>query len=765
MTSPEGVNGGPLSSGSATRAAFRQDSDRLILTNPHFAVAFSASNGAIISLFNRRTQIELIDEAGALSEGVLWRCRMAVADGETTTLTSRDWSAFSHRIEGDAEGKLHLWLVWKGLRLGAEALEAEVAAVVTFRADSSTASFTLGMRLPDHLSVQSVDFPCLCFLGSAGLAADEALFLPLGSGVLIHEPRAALAAQGDEAVWRAVYPGPASMQFMGFSIGDRATVWLASADSSGARKSLSAGGSPRSDRLSLWMIHAAIRDADGSWTLGCAASLGLVTGDWFEAARDYRAWAVNQPWCGRGRGGERGLPALTGSYGLWLSHWGSSRGAVAATRELQRAVNVPIKLDWRCWHRCLWGGAYPDYFPPRDGDQAFMDAKRQLAGSGVLCQLSLNGLLASPASEAWKAEDAASAALGSTDHPPTGLISMCPSAAYWRGKLVWLARGAARYSAEGVYLQDLGIAEPTECGDASHGHAAPGTVAWTDGVRRMLAEVGSALDKSLNLTTDGPNEAYLHLVDAFLSPHAAAEREGSFPDLPGHRWSAIPLFSSVYHGYTTLVGPGSSLVNHRPHDPLAGAASADLRLPTHLMARDFPGQFYLEIARATVWGHQIMISNFSPEQASNDSNRKKLAFLSTVMRAQAWGVGALLAYSEFMGLLHIKCHNIDVDLLVNPPGSEPSERRVMRRTVPSILGSAWRTPGGGLALILVSIHDQPVEFTTRLRSSRLEVNLPVQFIGRTFSEDGDVPAATLRASGSEVSGKLPGRSVILLTLR
>jgi hypothetical protein len=35
----------------------------------------------------------------------------------------------------------------------------------------------------------------------------------------------------------------------------------------------------------------------------------------------------------------------------------------------------------------------------------------------------------------------------------------------------------------------------------------------------------------------------------------------------------------------------------------------------------------------------------------------------------------------------------------------------------------------------------------------------------TFSEDGDVPAATLRASGSEISGRLPGRSVVLLTLR
>jgi hypothetical protein len=47
----------------------------------------------------------------------------------------------------------------------------------------------------------------------------------------------------------------------------------------------------------------------------------------------------------------------------------------------------------------------------------------------------------------------------------------------------------------------------------------------------------------------------------------------------------------------------------------------------------------------------------------------------------------------------------------------------------------------------------------------LEPSLPIQLIPRTFSEDGDMPAATLRASGTEIRGRVPARSVILLTLR
>jgi hypothetical protein len=756
------AGGKPSPSGSATRAAFRQDPNRFVISNPFLSASFSSSHGALVSLLNRPTQVELIDEGEAASEGVLWRCRIASADGSQTTLTSRDCREFTHAVESESGGSLRLRLTWTGLRIGAEPVAGQATITVAISADSPSLSLALELQLPDHLSAASIDFPCVSSIGSSDPLGAESLFLPLSGGLLVHEPRASLALRGGGAVWQAAYPGPASMQFLGFSASDRSTAWLGARDGSGARKSLAVGKSARSDRVSLWIVHEAARQADGRWTPGCPAAIGVVTGDWFEAAREYRSWAVHQPWCGRGRGGERGLPALTSSYGLWLSHWGSGKAAVAATRELQRAVNVPIKLDWRCWHRCLYGGAYPDYFPPRDGDQVFVDVRRHLAESGVLSQLSLNGVLASPESEAW--QEGAAAAAAADGGGSAGLAIMCPASAYWREKLVALAHEVARYGVEGVHFQDLGSVSPAACGDAAHGHPVSPT-SWTSGVRQALSEIRAALGKAINLSTDGPNETCLHLVDAFVTYDAAAEREATVPAVFGDRWSPIPLFAAVYHEYSTLVGPGSSLVTHRPHDPLDTAAGADFRAPAHVMSRDFLGQYCLEIARAAAWGQQIMVANFSPEQAQNDSSRKKLSFLSTVMRAQAWGVGALLAYSEFAGMLQVRSHQIDVDLLVNPPRSQASQRRVMRGTTSPVLGSAWRTPGGGPALVLINIHDQDLEFATRLRASRLGVHLPVQMIGRTFSEDGDVPAATLRASGNEVSGRLPGRSVVLLTLR
>ena len=749
----------------AGRAAFRQEPDRLVLSNPLVSLAFSSSDGAVVSLYDRRAQTELVDFSEAFADGVLWRCRVLSADGQSVALTSRNCAEFSHSMEADPGGGIRLRFVWSGLRAGAEAVDGTVTASISFPAGGSTVWMDLTAQIPGHLLLDSFDFPCVSALGAADLLSDEALFLPLSNGVLVSEPRAALSRRGGTGACEAIYPGPASVQFCGFSVADRSTVWLGSGDNSGARKSLAVESSPLSGRISLRIAQNAILDVDGAWTPGYPAAIGLVSGDWLEAARAYRAWAIDQPWCSRGKGGERALPHLTASYGLWLSHWGDGKLAVAATRELQRAVNVPIKLDWRCWHRCRCGGAYPDYFPPRDGDQAFAQARQRLIESGVLSQLSFNGLLVSPDSESWTADDEGRYALRDAQESAPDLVRMCPATRYWRQKLAALAREGIKYGAEGIHFGDLGTAEPVQCGDTAHGHAAAAPSYWATSVRRALGEVRTAVGDAVNLTTDGPNETCVDLVDAFLTSHAAAERDGALSKLFGDRWSPIPLFEAVYHSYTTLVGPGSSLVNYRPFDPLEAVSRASLRLPTTVMTRDFHAQFCLEIARSAIWGHQIMLSNFSPEQEQNDANRRKLIFLWTVLRAQSWGVGALLAYSEFMGPLAVETAPMETELLVNPPNSQPSERRIVKRPISPVLGSAWRTPGGGLALMLINSHDQQLDFTTRLRSSRLEPSLPVQLIARTFSEDGDMPAATLRTSGAEIRGRVPARSVILLTLR
>jgi hypothetical protein len=519
--------------------------------------------------------------------------------------------------------------------------------------------------------------------------------------------------------------------------------------------------------------RAAALRADGHWSAGYPSAIGLANGDWFEAARHYRAWATEQPWAARGRGGERTLPPLTTAYGLWASHWGGARRCASAVRQLQRIVNLPIKLDWRCWHACARDGAYPDYLPPRDGENAWSVAEKQLGDAGILDQLSVNALLASAESTAWREHDLAPHAIQANDgiepldraiRPP--LAAICPGVAYWRGIIAAVARELAERGADGILLEGLGSARASTCDAPNHGHQPARATEWTANARELLSQVRAAIGASRQLATDEVSEVWLADVDAFLSQHASAVRQLSLPEELGHRWTPIPLFAAVYHDYSTVIGPGVSLVNQRPHDPAwAASAIAELREPRHVMQRDYQTQFCLEVARAVIWGYQPLLEGFSPEQARDDSNRYKLAFLAAALRAQAWGIGALIPQSQFMGPVALDCPSVEADMLVNPPYSSPVERRSNRRSLPSFLGSAWRVPGGGLALVLVNIHSQAADFTARLRASRLGLQLPLRLMGRTFSEDGDAPAASLRTSGTDISGRLPGRAITLISLR
>jgi len=755
--------------------AFRQERDRIVLANPTFSLAFTAADGTILSLLHRQTQTQLVDSEEAAAEGHLWRLEVATEDGETTFLTNRDAGSFTYNIGRHRhEGNLRLWLQWRDFRIGAADVAIGLTVQVTFPATAPSALFDAEVELPDHLSVRSLAYPCLCALGGPDPLADESLFLPISGGVLLREPRVVARRSADTA-WRAAYPGSASLQLLGYCYGSRTTAWLASQDPTGARKSLAAAGRPTSGRLDLWIAHHPVRQSGGHWAAEYPTAVGIASGDWFEAARSYREWAVPRRWCARGRGGERRLSALTSSYGLWASHWGGPRQAVSAARELQRLVNIPVKLDWRCWHGCARDGAYPDYLPPRDGEEAFTSARAQLADAGVLVQLDINGILGSRDSHRWREDAAEQYAVSPLPGSPAGrafrhveppLVPMCPSTQYWRGTLAGLARDALQRGADGLYIEDLTASEALPCAGSDHQHGSSPATQWADGVRSVLTAMRSAVGAGCHLAGDGPSEVYLDLLDAFYSHHAAAEREGLLPDQMDGRWSAIPLFSSVYHDYSMLIGPGISLVNHRPHDPMwPRPAIANLRSPEQAMSGDYQAQFCLEVARASAWGQQALLEGFAPEQAREERSRRKLAFLAAALRAHAWGVGALLPFAEFMGPLAMDSGQTEIEMLVNPRGGDEEERRTLRRVIHPVLGSAWRTPGRGLALLLINTDQQPRDFATKLRSSRLSLQLPIRLVGRTFSEDGDVPAPRLGASGSEVSGRLPGRSITLVSLR
>jgi len=767
---PDRPSEAPRPSGTgAPRVGFREEPGRLTAANARLGIAFStATGGTILSLRHRQTQVDVIDAKEAMAEGYLWRLRLA-AGRRVTEVTSRDAELFKYALEDRAaESAFRLRFTWSGLRAGDTSVPGQVKVLVTLPAEHSPVLFEIEAELPDELSVQAIEFPCLSALGPGDRMVDEALFLPSWGGMLLPDPRRILLTPGASSRWEASYPGRASLQMMGYSYAGRTTAVLASRDRTGARKQLVATGMPHTDRLLLWISHEAARGDEGSLSPGYATAIDMVEGDWFDAAREYRAWATEQPWCSRGRGAERGIPASVRAEGLRVSHWGGAQGAAGAVRELHRSLSIPLKLDRWCWHHCARDGAYPDYFPPRDDESVLRRAKGQLAESGIRLHLGMNGLLASPESESWQSEGAEAYALRlspAARRAWRGLAPMCPATPYWREKLAEIARGLLAEGAEGIYLEDLARAEPVACGEQGHGHGLPLPSQWVAGVRMALTAVRAAVGREISMAVDGPSENYLDLADVMFSPQPAAEREGLGGSSLQEDWSPIPLFSAVYHEYTTLVAAGCSLVNHRGHDPLWSAeVIEELRQPLRLMERDYQAQFCLQAARAHVWGHQLMIENYLAGQARHQQNGRKLAFVGALLRSQSWGVGKLLCFSEFLGPLEIDCPPIDVPCLVNPRDSRPEDRRVIRRYVPPIMGSAWLAPGAGPALVFVNWHDQPVEFACRLHGGRIPHRLPLQLSGRAFSEEGEVLSPALRASGSEIGGEIPKRCVVLVSL-
>ena len=75
-------------------------------------------------------------------------------------------------------------------------------------------------------------------LGLAEPPKEESVFLPLGDGLLVPDPRALLAQA--EGAPGSEYPGPASLQVFGFSSGG-ATVALSSHDFTGTREDAGRG--------------------------------------------------------------------------------------------------------------------------------------------------------------------------------------------------------------------------------------------------------------------------------------------------------------------------------------------------------------------------------------------------------------------------------------------------------------------------------------------------------------------------------------------
>ena len=603
----------------------------------------------------------------------LWELEFRDAQGEHVSVSSADAPAAV--LDARAGDAAEIVLRWPGVPIGGSHVSVE-AMIRVERGDPVT-RWRLDVANPEQkLSLFRVSFP---IIANAQALPRASLAFPTGWGLLFDD-----ALRAGEV--RGTYPSMTpAMQFMAVWRKEGG-VYLAAHDPAATHKELACEPDAEAGRLRLstdtYMTkvdHPAPR-----YALPYEAAVGAFAGDWYDAARLHRAWAIEHaPWMSQGElRTRRSTPQWLKDIDIWCLGGGTPAEAVEPTKRFAAYFGVPTALHWYNWHQIPFDDHYPEYFPTKEG---FAKGVADLQTAGIKVMPYINGRLWDPRTASWASENA-EAACAKDEHMKryeetygsgVPLVVMCPYTEKWQAKVTSLVdRLVHECGVDGVYVDQISAAGAKLCFDPSHGHDIGGGGFWAAGYRRMLERARKTLPKDRMLTTEESADPWIDLLDAFL-----------LVNTPPNRGEVIPLFPAVYGGRTITFG-----FQYFTGDDL------DRSLP-----------FRAKMARAFAWGAQlgwIGAQIFDPKYAHEAEYLRNLA--QCRHRAHEF-----LAYGE----------------MIEPPAVRGVRRIAISGsgtfggdyhfTLPSVLCSAWRSDNGDVGIALTNMTDE--EQTARVNLSRFLV--------------------------------------------
>ena len=688
------------------------------LQNPSLELQFEPQTGQLIRCTDLRSQWNHIKSSPAPTG--LWELNFTCS-GKTNKLEPAAAGSFRFEPVSSSRALLH----WSGFTLpGAEALE--VTASVALDADGASSSWGLQVSAIPGLHLDRIHYPRIPGIRSQ---PDERLAVPLWMGQLNRNPRKLLA--GSKPIhleWE--YPGLTSLQCIAYYREQGPGFFLSSNDTNGYRKIFRFSGNTNGQLFCEWQ-HLPEHRTGEDYTLPYSAVLSTFNGDWFTAAGQYRTWATNQFWAHQSRLKTSASPPWVTNTALWIWNRGRSPGVIAPALALRRQLGLPVGIFWHWWHGCAYDTGFPEYLPPREGDEPFRKALDQAHDQDLHAIVYMNQRLWGMTTRSWELEGAARYAVKAADgrirpevyntFTKLPCASMCMGTPFWRNKYASLAEDAFKeLGVDGIYMDQA--CSSMACFDPDHGHPIGGGRYWVDGFKTLSADLRARCAKPapIVLAGEGCSEGWLPYLDLMLSLQVSKERYTN----PRDGWEPIPFFQAVYHPYSILYGNYSSLTLP-PYDDLWPSATAP-KNSLELLDRKFSRQFMMEQARSFLWGQQPAIANFLPNQLTE--RRREINYVLRLARIRARHLdyllnGTLLRQPEF-----------DVESArFGSPGSNPG--RSVAKTVrlplsrlsiyagqqgtlsefegstPTVLGAAWLDLRGNVGLFYANLGDSPLTLT------------------------------------------------------
>ncbi len=650
------------------------------------------------------------------------------------------------------------WLLrYKQAPLGNGMVNVDVT--VTLPDDSPLFKWDISIANTSNTPLQQVVFPLLSGLGSARPDSENTDYLaaPVYSGMICKNPR----SKNSIGPGLSEYPGSGmSVQLLTYCDGQGGSLYFASHDAGNYRKTFLAnhGGSKKSFREGV--IHYADQQySPGVWKLPYSMYWGPIQGDWYDAAKIYRSWAIRQPRWSKSLAERDDIPAWFRSLPVWFqgNQWSGDAKTMLdfADRivKVREALGYEIGFHWYIWQKYIAHDYnYPDYFPARPG---FAEAVKKVQAAGVRVMPYVNIHLCETQLPLWKEKNLELAAkrdsLGelyrsygvcgkfgkvvNTNEGPVDvfrgeqegrdMIPMCAGEKVWQDIMIDTASKLVNeYGVDAMYYDETYVF-PGVCYATNHRHKWLGGPDHAEAIAEIHRRTHSVRPEGVITTGENLGESYIDVCVGLINGHS---------DM---RVTSIPIFQTVFADRTAEIGVFTNQSELASPDTFASKLA-----------------FMLIRGRQLGWfnSDQRALNIVNPEYAKQLEMLKKYCDVRIV--ALPWLFeGEMLREPDTSALAKVPRH---WEIWPNYKDKPVYE-------FPVVCGGMYRAPDGSLGLVLcnVTAQEQTVEIPWNAKDWGLK---PGTVVSITEYSAGQWKAPASTALPERLKATVPPYSPIVLKI-
>jgi len=552
----------------------------------------------------------------------------------------------------------------------------------------------------------SVQFPIIRGLKAA---ENEKLAVSSWQGTLLDNPREGASQQ--EKTYRWSCPGSLTMQLVALYGDNMPGLYFSTTDSLNLSKTY--GLDLTAEHSTFHICEEMSEEMRDSYHSSYERVLGLFHGDWHEAASIYRSCVEDMPWFKDSRVGSGKTASWAVETPVWVWNRGCSDNVFPEAEDFSNYLGgLPVSVLWHWWHGCAYDNGFPEYVPPREGEDAFIRAVADVKAKGINAIVYMNAMQWGAAADSYKTRNADNYKAVTRDGGDYSavanvfmgnpIVPMCMGTDFWKDTYHALCDTVLNdYGVSGVYMDQA--CNSLKCYNPEHGHPVGGGNSWVMNFGILTGMIRGSSENPV-LAGEGSGESWMPYLDLFLTLEASRER---YLGITGVQ--TIPLFQAVYHDRAICFGSYSSLV-YPPYDDKwpdeFRPANRETELP-----EDFNSQFRMEQAKGFVWGTQPMIANY--HSFLRNSRPLELEYLKRIVLTRR-NAPEYLGCGICAGAPSVPSPQMTIDVSRISIYAGRFGNAVTKSTieVPQIYSEGWLSADGNYAVALTNISDDtlPVRF-------------------------------------------------------